>query len=78
MEDRASAADADDDRGAADEQGGILRGRQRHLAQACRAGRAQGQALHARHPAHPPAGKYKKKFNSEFLYRGLKKGCESC
>ena len=57
VEDRAPSADADDGGGAADEQGGLLRGRQRHLPQAGRAGRAQGQALHARHPAHPPAGK---------------------
>ena len=60
VEDRAAAADADDDRGAADEQGRLLGSRQRHVAQARRAGRAQGQALHARHPTHPPAGKYTK------------------
>ena len=60
VEDRAAAADADDDRRAADEQGRLLGGRQRHVAQARRAGRAQGQALHARHPTHPPAGKYTK------------------
>ena len=68
MEDSAAAADADDDRGAADEQGRLLCGRQRDVAQARRAGRAQGQALHARHPTHSTAGKYKISHNQGILY----------
>ena len=57
VEDSAAAADADDDRGAADEQDRLLGGRQCDVAQAGGAGRAQGQAVHARRPPHSPAGR---------------------